>query len=114
MDENRGRNGEPEQELDALLSAYREACPDPEPSPEFMPGLWRKIEARQTFVFTLRRLSRALVTAAAIASLAMGVYVTQFQRIVPSYLEQIAGANTPDNLADTEIVQALYEHGSRR
>jgi hypothetical protein len=106
--------GASDQKLSGLLAAYREACPEPEPNPEFMPGLWRRIEARQTFVFTLRRLSRALITAAAIASLAMGVYITQFQRIGPTYLEQIAGANTPDNLADTEIVQALYEHGNKR
>lgn len=100
-----------EEAFERLLAAYREACPDPEPSADFVPGLWRKIEGRQTFGFAVRRLARALITAAAIASLAMGVYVTQFQPgVSPTYLEQLAGATAPhDSLADGEIVQAMYE-----
>jgi hypothetical protein len=33
--------------LNGLWSAYRDACPDPESSPQFMPNLWQKIEARR-------------------------------------------------------------------
>jgi hypothetical protein len=103
--------GEPSEAFDRLLAAYRDACPDPEPTAEFMPGLWRKIEARQTFAFTVRRLARAIITAAAIASLAMGFYVSHFEpRVSPTYLEQLAGGTAAhDSLADSEIVQAMYE-----
>jgi hypothetical protein len=38
---------EDDSKLDGLLAAYRDACPDPQSSPEFMPNLWAKIEARR-------------------------------------------------------------------
>ena len=44
--------------LDALFAEYRESFSDPEASPDFMPKLWQKIEARRvetTWVF--RRLA---------------------------------------------------------
>jgi len=46
----RGNN---EERLDALFRTYREAFPDPDPSRNFMPNLWQRIEARQTFTFSL-------------------------------------------------------------
>jgi len=48
--------------LDALWAEYREATPDPDASPNFMPQLWQKIEARRvetTSVF--RRLAQICV-----------------------------------------------------
>ena len=94
-----------EESFERLLAAY------PEPSADFMPGLWRKIESRQTFVFTVQRMARAIITTAAIASLAMGVYVSRIEpRVSPTYLEQLAGGPTAhDGLADSEIVETLYE-----
>ena len=44
--DNHGSMGDDER-LDALFRAYRQACPDPEPSADFMPRLWLKIEARE-------------------------------------------------------------------
>ncbi|MGA2131387.1 MAG: hypothetical protein ABSH50_03655 [Bryobacteraceae bacterium] len=64
-----------ENELDGLFRAYREACPDPEPSVNFMPELWRRIEERQRSVFFLGRWARAFVTAAAVLSMAMAAYL---------------------------------------
>ena len=46
--------------LNALWAEYREATPDPEAGPDFMPKLWHKIEARRvetTSVF--RRLAQS-------------------------------------------------------
>jgi len=59
-----GRDGT-EARLDALFAEYRSAVPDPDSSPNFMPALWQKIEARRvetTFVF--RHMVRAWVMAA--------------------------------------------------
>jgi len=64
-----------EKELDALFRAYREACPDPDASANFMPELWRRIEERQRSVFFLGRWARAFVTAAAVLSMAMAAYL---------------------------------------
>jgi len=95
--------GSPEERLDALFQAYREACPDPDPSPNFMPHLWQRIEAGQTFTFSLRRMTSGFVTAALALSVALGVYM-----VIPhnsqgystqSYIEALADAqplDTPD------------------
>ena len=64
-----------EDELNRLYEAYRRACPDPEAGPDFMPGVWRKIEARRRFTMTLRRWTGAFVTASAALCLAMAVYM---------------------------------------
>jgi hypothetical protein len=110
VNDDRVRSGPPEERLDALLAAYCDACPDPEPSPDFMPGLWRKIEARRAFAFTWRRLAQGIVTAAALASLAMGVYLKGVSPAPPTYLETLAASQVPDSLADTEIIQAVNEN----
>jgi hypothetical protein len=64
-----------EEALDALFTQYRAACPDPEPSPDFSPRLWQKIEARQNWRVSLKRLSQALVTAAAALCLLMALFL---------------------------------------
>ena len=112
VNDDRLQSGSVEERLSALFAAYRDACPDPPPGPDFMPGLWRTIEGRRTFAFAVRRLAQGIITAAAVASLAMGVYLTQIQpRIAPTYLETLAAGPTHDSLADTEIVTAaLYEN----
>ena len=66
-----------DEQLNGLFAAYRKACPDPEPSPEFMPDVWSKIEARRSFTLSLRRWTSAFVTAAAALSIGMAVYTDQ-------------------------------------
>ena len=59
--------------LDALWVEYREATPDPDASPNFMPQLWQKIEARRvetTSVF--RRLAQICVMATVALALVIG------------------------------------------
>jgi hypothetical protein len=55
---------ERETRLDELFRAYAEACPDLEPSVNFMPHLWAGIEAREASRNVFGRMARALVTAA--------------------------------------------------
>jgi len=95
--------GNDEERLDALFRAYREACPAPEPSTNFMPNVWARIESRQRFTFSFRRMAHALATAAVALSIALSVYMA-FPHSNPnyysqSYLEALAEANpieTPD------------------
>jgi hypothetical protein len=97
--------------LDGLFAAYREACPDREPGPDFMPQLWEKIEARRAFAYNLKRLARGIITTAAAASLLMGAYlVVPRHTAQPTYLEVLAAAQSPDDSADSEIVQSVYEN----
>jgi hypothetical protein len=105
MDLTRGSRDD---QLDALFRAYREACPTPEPSPNFMPQLWQRIESRQTSTFSFRRMANALVTAAMAASVALGAYMA-FPRnpiYYSTYLEALAEANTietPDIVAPVHL-----------
>lgn len=92
-----------EEKLDALFRAYRNACPTPEAGANFMPDLWQRIEARQGFMFSFRRLANALVPAAVALSIALGVYAYAPRHISnytpQTYIEALAEANpidTPD------------------
>jgi hypothetical protein len=106
------REDQLDQQLDRLFRAYREACPAPEPSRDFMPRLWTKIEARQTCVFSFRRMANALVTAAMAASVALGVYMAlphpakSNPVYYGSYVEALSDANaieTPDIVAPVRL-----------
>jgi len=91
--------GNDEERLDALFRAYRDACPTPEASANFMPNLWARIESRQRFTFSFRRMANALVTAAVALSIALSVYMS-IPRSSPaypqSYIEALADANSLD------------------
>ena len=93
------RGGE-EERLDSLFRAYREACPDTEPGANFMPDLWRRIEARQGVTFSLRRMASAFVTAALAFSLLLGVYMALPRQNAAyyseTYVEALDAANTLD------------------
>jgi len=92
--------GNDDEKLDAVFRAYRYACPDPDASVNFMPALWARIEARQTFLFSFRRMANAFVTAAVALSIALGVYLS-IPRSTPgigseTYIEALADANPLD------------------
>src|SRR2546427_411204 len=107
--------GSDDQKLDALFQAYREACEDPEASANFMPNLWTRIESRQRFTFSFRRMANALTTAAVALSIALGIYMA-----IPranagfdsqSYVEALAEYNSADALdPNSPAVLALSEH----
>lgn len=100
-----------EQELDRLFAAYREACEPPEPSADFMPRLWERIEARRSVSYSFARLSRALITAAAAICLLLVVLQTtsrpQPMFYTQSYVEALAEASASDATSSFEI--SLYE-----
>ncbi|MBI3472406.1 MAG: hypothetical protein HY013_13720 [Candidatus Solibacter usitatus] len=90
-----------EQRFDALLKSYREACPDPEPSVNFMPHLWAKIERAQNASLGFRRIARGFVTAAAAVSLMMGALA-----VIPnSATSPIYTATYVETLADNHFLE---------
>jgi hypothetical protein len=101
------RNGE--EQLDALFRAYRN-IPSPDPSVNFMPNLWAKIESRQRVTFSFRRMAGAFVTAGLALSVALGVYLSiprQAPYVSESYVEGMAEASSADI---TDIIgQALLD-----
>lgn len=89
-----------DERLDALFQAYRAACPDRDASANFMPELWRRVEARQAFTFSFRRMASGFVTAALALTLFLGVYMAIPSRSSTSYsvsyIQALADASTLD------------------
>jgi hypothetical protein len=89
-------------ELDQLFAKYKDAIADPDASANFMPGLWQKIEARQSFTMRIKKLTQVFVVATAAVCLGLGMAV-----VVPSlqpelrgtYVDVLADAHPPDNLS---------------
>jgi len=102
--------GSEDDQLDALFRAYRDACPSPDAGVNFMPQLWKRIESRQNFTFSFRRMANALVTAALAASMLLGVYTalphSRTADYTVTYVEALADANaieTPDIVAPVRL-----------
>ena len=97
--------GNQEERLNALWRAYGEACVPPEPSANFMPQLWQRIESRQTFSFFFGRVARGFVTAAIAATLAMSFYLSLPRRAslyTNNYVDILVASHGGEN-------QDLYE-----
>ena len=72
MDYRENENGaeaRAQSRLDQLFQAYRQSVPDPEPSVNFMPAMWAKIEQRERSDNWVGQFAKALVTAAVAAYL---------------------------------------------
>jgi hypothetical protein len=90
--------------LDELLAAYRDACVAPEPSVNFMPELWARIDNSRTWSRQLWKWANSLVAAAALASLFF-VMLQMMPRAggafaSATYLEALADENDDDALAE--------------
>ena len=95
-------HGSDEDQLDALFRAYHDACVTPEAGANFMPNLWARIESRQRFTFSFRRMANALTTVAVALSLVLGIYMaiprSSSMDVNQTYVEALADANTPDSM----------------
>ncbi len=94
-------------DLSRLFGAYRDAIPDPEPSADFMPGLWKRIDSRRSSVLLLRRFTQAFVTLAAVVTVLVGVVLIPYVQALPvysaTYIDVLAEAQSNnDAMAYTE------------
>jgi hypothetical protein len=87
-------------ELDRIFQRYRQACPDVEPSVNFMPTLWQKIEARHSFPFVFRKWGRSVVTASA----ALCLLLLALNLAVPSQ----TSVSYPDALITAASAEQMY------
>lgn len=62
-----------DRELDRLFADYRAACPEVELGPNFMPEIWRRIEARRSFWPAFEHLARVAVAVCMFACLIFGL-----------------------------------------
>jgi hypothetical protein len=104
-------NPELERRLDGLLVRYRDACPDPEPGPNFMPALWQSIDSRRSFALSFGRWARGLVTAAAALAMLMAVFVAMPSRQVsPVYLATYIDVLDDDSGNDNPALLEVSHH----
>jgi hypothetical protein len=96
-------------EMDHLFAGYRMAMPDPEASVNFMPELWRKIEARQFFLTRVKKLTQVFVAAAAAICLLLGIAL----QVPVGAGQQAVGSNYVDVLADASPTENLSAIGIR-
>ena len=88
--------------LDNLFRAYRDAVPDPDPSVNFMPTMWAKIETRQVSTTVFGRMAKALVTVALAATVLLGVLVSSENQANTGYNGTYLEALTADHASTLE------------
>jgi len=90
--------------LDALFVEYRNACPDPEAGAGFMPGLWKRIEARRSSNLNIfRRLAQVCVVATLALTVVMGAVLIPRLEKAPIYnttYVDVLAANHPNTYVD--------------
>jgi hypothetical protein len=85
--------------LNAVFAEYRMACPDPEPSADFMPGMWKRIEARRVAtVSVFKHWAQVCVMATVALTLLIGaVLIPRLQdNSASSYLEALSAEHSGD------------------
>ena len=91
--------------LDSLWAEYREACPEAEPSANFMPQLWQRIEAKRgaTTSLLLRRWAEVWLVATLALAIVMGAILIPRLQSPPeyqaSYLDVLAAADSANDVA---------------
>jgi hypothetical protein len=98
------RTGNNADKLDALWAKYRDACPDPEPSAGFTPGLWKRIEARRaSSLVVFRRLAQLCVGATLALTVIMGLVLIPQLEKAPLYsttYADVLAADHPNTYVD--------------
>jgi hypothetical protein len=89
------------QKLDAMFAEYRMVGPDPEPSADFMPGMWKRIESRRVAtVSVFKHWAQACVMATVALTLLIGaVLIPRLQENSASnssYLEALSAEHSAD------------------
>ncbi|MBM3740297.1 MAG: hypothetical protein FJW39_31470 [Acidobacteria bacterium] len=99
-------------QLDHLLSRYRQSCPEPEAGAGFTPGVWARIEARRNWIWKLQVYARGLVGAAAAACMMLAaIELSPWTEVNPlytkSYLEALDDDDAPETLTYVDVIHHL-------
>ncbi len=94
--------------LDSLFVSYREACPAPEGSSDFMPGLWHKIEARRVETTSIfKRLVQVCVAATAVVVVILATFMMPSSQDNEAFYSSTYSDVLVADHADQAYVQAL-------
>jgi hypothetical protein len=95
-------------QLDEFFQTYRAACPDVEAGRNFMPNLWQRIEARQTFWFVFQRFAKTATAACGalcLLMLALNLY-SPHQASTGSYMDALMADHTAEKTYYTEAIRS--------
>ena len=98
--------------LNSLLAEYRDACADPEPSANFTPQLWQRIEARRgvTASLLMRRWAEAWLVATLTLAILMGAFLIPRLQNPPayqaSYVDVLSAADSANDSALLPILES--------
>lgn len=94
--------------LQHLMGRYQAACPEIDPSADFMPRLWERIDMRRSLSWRLRGYARVIATAA--ATICFAIAVVQLAPIGRNptydrtYLEALEADHTPETMAFADLM----------
>src|ERR1051325_626133 len=94
-------------ELSRLFNEYRAALPDPEPSANFTPELWKRIDARRSSVLFFRRIAATLVTATAVITLLIATIVIPRLQQLPVYSATYVDVLAAEHSSDSALSEML-------
>ena len=97
--------------LNNLFQRYRSACPDVEPSSNFMPKIWERIESRYSFRGVFAHVARSLMAGSAallLLLLLLNFVAGQHTRLTtPSYVDALLADHTAEKTFYTEGIRAV-------
>jgi hypothetical protein len=102
---------EADRQLNELFERYLAACPDVEPSANFMPAIWGRIEKRGSFPLVFERLTRMFVAGAAAACLLLTVLTALPAR--PSKTAAVPATYADALFADSSAEKTYYTEAVR-
>jgi hypothetical protein len=88
--------------LNEMFRTYRAACPDTDASPNFMPNMWAKIEARENSTTWFGSVAKALVTAALAASVILGMMISSTKQSSSFFDATFVDALSADHASSLE------------
>jgi hypothetical protein len=88
--------------LNEMFRTYRAACPDADASPNFMPNMWAKIEARENSTTWFGSVAKALVTAALAASVILGMMISSSKQSSSFFDATFVDALSADHASSLE------------
>jgi hypothetical protein len=101
--------------LDRLFKDYARACPEVDPSANFMPTLWQRIEARASIGSAFARFARTVMaTSAALCVLLLLLNLVSTPRthlLTPTYTDALLADHTAEKTYYTEAVRATAGEG---
>ncbi|WP_031499153.1 hypothetical protein [Bryobacter aggregatus] len=89
-----------------MFVAYKQACPEVEATPNFMPMLWARIDAQRKSEEGIWRWANGFASAAAVVVVVLGFLVYQNPKPLPqrAYIEKLTDEISEDHFLDTGYI----------